>query len=63
MEFEVGEVVEIISNDITLHGFEIGERVVVRTLGNEGEIESAHALNDKTYYWYIEEEEVKKVEQ
>lgn len=60
IEYEVGQVVEVRDNTCG-HWFEIGEKVRIRSLDKDGEVESAEHL-DCSDHWYLDEDDIKPLE-
>ncbi|UUV45975.1 hypothetical protein [Bacillus phage vB_BanS-Thrax3] len=60
-QYEIGEIVEII-DDSNGHLFEIGEHVRIRTLHFHGGVASAESL-DGTVFWFLDEDDIKKIEE
>lgn len=60
IKYEVGDIVEVIDR-ITGHEFDIGEKIRVRSLLNDGTINSCEYL-DKSDYWFLDNEEVRHVQ-
>lgn len=58
-KFEIGEILEVCDR-IHGHDFPIGEKVRVRSLLNDGSIDSCEYL-DKHDYWFVGEDEVRYV--
>lgn len=59
--YEIGEIVEIIDNQ-NGHMFEIGQHVRIRELTVYGGVDSAENINDSEDYWYLDEDDIKKIE-
>lgn len=60
IKYEVGDIVEVIDN-VTGHYFEIGDKVRVRSIFNDGTIDSCEHL-DKSDHWYVDNEEVRHIQ-
>ena len=61
-QYEVGEIVEII-DDLNGHKFEIGEHVRIRALHFHGGVASAESLEDSDIYWFLDEDDIRKIEE
>ncbi|AKQ08484.1 hypothetical protein PQE66_gp169 [Bacillus phage PBC2] len=60
--YEIGEIVKII-DDKNGHLFEIGQRVRIRKLNEDGSVDSAESLEDSQDYWYLNEDDIEKIEE
>jgi len=60
--WKVGEIVEII-DDLNGHMFYIGQRVRIRALHENGDVASAESLDDSEDYWFLNQDDIKKIEE
>ena len=58
--FEVGQILEVYNNTCG-HHFEIGEKVRVLGINNDGSIDSCEKL-DGTDHWYVDEDDVRHIQ-
>lgn len=60
IKFEVGQILEVYDNTCD-HMFDIGEKVRVRALNEDGDIDSCEHL-DGSDYWFVDSFDVRHID-
>ena len=60
INYEVGQILEVYNNTCG-HNFEIGEKVRVRTLDKDGNVDSCEHL-DCHDFWYLDDDDVRHIQ-